>query len=41
MNNQVNHKDFMTIIDEERNHSELKENIRLTKCQEDKKIDID
>ena len=36
MNNQISHKDFMTIINEERNYRELKENIRMMKCQEDK-----
>ena len=28
MNNQISHEDFMTIINEERNYGELKENIR-------------
>ena len=41
MNNQISHKDFMTIIDEERNYGELKESIRMMKGQEDKKTDID
>ena len=41
MNNQISHKDFMTIINEERNYRELKESIRMMKDQEDKKIDID
>ena len=41
MNNQVSHKDFMTIINEERNYRELKESIRMMKGQADKKIDID
>ena len=41
MNNQISHEDFMTIINEERNCRELKENIRMMKGQEDKKIDID
>ena len=41
MNNQISHKDFMTIINEERNYRELKENIKMMKGQEDKKIDID
>ena len=41
MNNQISHKDFMTIINEERNYRELKESIRIIKGQEDKKIDID
>ena len=35
MNNQTSHKDFMTIINEGRNYRELKENIRMMKCQED------
>ena len=37
MNNQISHEDFLTIINEERNYRELKERIRMTKCQEDKK----
>ena len=37
MNNQISHEDFMTIINEERNYRELKESIRMTKGQEDKK----
>ena len=41
MNNQVSHKDFMTIINEERNYRELKESNRMMKSQADKKIDID
>ena len=41
MNNQISHEDFMTTINEERNYRELKESIRLTKAQENKKIDID
>ena len=40
MNNQISHKDFMTIINEGRNYRELKESIRMMKGQEDKKIDI-
>ena len=40
-NNQISHEDFITIINEERNHRELKENVRMMKGQEDKKIDID
>ena len=32
---------FVTIINEERNYKDLKENIRMIKGQEDKKIDID
>ena len=31
MNNQIGHEDFITIINEERNYRELKENIRMTK----------
>ena len=41
MNNQISHEDFITIINEERNYRELRENIRMMKDQEDKKIDID
>ena len=41
MNNQISHEDFMTIINEEKNYRELKENIRMMKSQEDRKIDID
>ena len=41
LNNQLSHKDFITIINEERNYRELKESIRMMKGQEDKKIDID
>ena len=41
MNNEISHEDFMTIINEQRNYRELKENIRMVKGQEDKKIDID
>ena len=37
MNNQINHEDFMTIINEQRNYRELKESIRMMKGQEDKK----
>ena len=37
MNNQISHRDFMTIIHEERNYRELKENIKMIKSQEDKK----
>ena len=40
-NNQINHEDFIAIINEERNYRELKESIRMMKGQEDKKIDID
>ena len=38
--NQINHEDFITMINEERNYRELKESIRIVKGQEDKKIDI-
>ena len=41
INNQISHEDFITIINEERNYRESKENIRMMKGQEDKKIDID
>ena len=41
MNNQISHENFMMIINEERNYSELKKSIRTMKGQEDKKIDID
>ena len=37
MNNQISHEGFMAIINEERNYRELKESIRMTKGQEDKK----
>ena len=37
MNNQISHEDFMTIINEERNYGELKENIWMMKSREDKK----
>ena len=37
INNQISHEDFMTIINEGRNYRELKENIRMTKGQGDKK----
>ena len=40
-NNQIRHENFMTIINEGRNYKELKENTRMMKGQEDKKIDID
>ena len=33
VNSEINHEDFMTIIDEEKNYSELKELIRKTKRQ--------
>ena len=35
------HEDFITIINDERNYSELKESIRVMKGQEDKKIGTD
>ena len=41
INNQISHEGFITIINEERSYRELKESIRMMKCQEDKKIDID
>ena len=41
ISNQICHGYFMTIINEERNYRDLKENIRMIKGQEDKKIDID
>ena len=41
VNNQISHEDFMTIINKERNYRELKENIRMMKGQEDKKVAID
>ena len=41
VNNQISHKNFMTIINEERNYRELQERIRMIKGQEDEKIDID
>ena len=31
INNQISHKDFMTIINKVRNYRELKENIRMMK----------
>ena len=37
INNQISHEDFITIINEERNYTELKESIRMMKGQEDKK----
>ena len=40
INNQITHEDFMTIINEERNHRKLKESIRMIKGQEDKKLGI-
>ena len=41
MNNQISHKDFMTIINKERNYRVLKESISMIKGQEDRKIDVD
>ena len=41
MNNQISHENFMTIIDGENSHRELKESIRMMKGQGDKKIDTD
>ena len=41
VNNQISHENFITIINEERNYRELKENIRMMKGEGDKKIDID
>ena len=41
INDQISHEDFITIINEERNYRELKENIRTMKGQEEKRIDID
>ena len=40
ISNKISHKDFITIINEERNYRELKESIRMMKDEEDKKIDI-
>ena len=37
INNQINHEDFITIINEERNYRELKEIIRIMNGQEHKK----
>ena len=37
INNQISHKDFITIINEEYNYRELKESIRMMKGQKDKK----
>ena len=34
INNEISHKDFMTIINEERNYQELKESIRMMKIKE-------
>ena len=35
VNNQTSHEDFLTIINEERNYREIKENIRMMKGKED------
>ena len=37
INNQIIHDDFITITNEERNYGDVKESIRMTKGQEDKK----
>ena len=37
INNQISHEDFITMIKNERNYRELKENIKMMKAQEDKK----
>ena len=37
ISNEISHEDFMTIINEERNYRELKENIRMMKVQYNKK----
>ena len=36
INNQINHEDFITVINEERNYRELKQSIRMMKNLEDK-----
>ena len=36
INNQISHKDVITIINEEKNYRDLKESIRIIKGQEDK-----
>ena len=41
INNEISHRDFLAMINEERNYRKLKESIRMMKGQEDKKIDID
>ena len=33
INNEINHEDFMTILNEERKYRELKESIRMTNSQ--------
>ena len=40
-NNEISHDVFLTIINEERNYRESKENIRMMKGQQDKKVDFD
>ena len=40
INDEISDEDFMTIISEQRNYRKLKENIRMMKGQEDKKVDI-
>ena len=37
ISDQISHKDFITIINEERNYRELKESIRMMKGQENNK----
>ena len=37
MNNQINHEDFMSLINEERSYRELKGSIRMMKGPEDKR----
>ena len=41
INNEISHEDFTTVINEEKNCREFKENIRMVKGEEDKKTDID
>ena len=41
INNQISQEDFITIVNEKRIYTELKERIRMMKGQEDKKIDLD
>ena len=36
INNQINHEDFITIINEKKNYGDLKESIRMIKGQEEK-----
>ena len=40
MNNQISHKDFMTIINEERNYRKLKQSIRMMKSQDNNLLNI-